>query len=70
MGAVGKDNYSDILESKASEFGLVVKYQHHDTEPTGENYSRGYFIINFISFLLKAKHYLLEAYSRNFDVPT
>ncbi|KAI5749615.1 hypothetical protein M8J76_008783 [Diaphorina citri] len=35
MGAVGKDNYSDILESKASEFGLVVKYQHHDTEPTG-----------------------------------
>lgn len=36
MGAVGKDKYSDILESKASEFGLVVKYQHHDIEPTGE----------------------------------
>lgn len=35
MGAVGKDKYSEILESKATEFGLVVKYQHHDNQPTG-----------------------------------
>lgn len=35
MGAVGKDKYSEILETKASEFGLVVKYQYHDKEPTG-----------------------------------
>lgn len=43
MGAVGNDKYSEILESNASEFGLNVKYQHHDKEPTGKlGYIQGY----------------------------
>ena len=35
MGCVGKDKYSVILEDKAKENGLNVRYQHTDKEPTG-----------------------------------
>ncbi|XP_044591803.1 adenosine kinase 2 isoform X3 [Cotesia glomerata] len=35
MGCVGKDKYSKILEEKARSSGLNVKYQYHDTVPTG-----------------------------------
>lgn len=35
MGCVGKDKYSKILQDKASESGVNVRYQYHDKEPTG-----------------------------------
>lgn len=35
MGCIGKDKYGKILEEKATEAGVVTKYQYHDTEPTG-----------------------------------
>ena len=35
MGCVGKDKYSKILEEKAKENGLNVRYQYTDKEPTG-----------------------------------
>ncbi|XP_014223470.1 adenosine kinase 2 isoform X2 [Trichogramma pretiosum] len=35
MGCVGKDKYSKILEEKARESGLNVKYQYTDQECTG-----------------------------------
>lgn len=35
FGCVGKDDYSKTLQQKASEAGVCVKYQFHDTQPTG-----------------------------------
>lgn len=35
MGCVGKDKYSKILEDKAIQDGLNVRYQYVDEEPTG-----------------------------------
>uniref|UniRef100_A0A914UID9 Adenosine kinase n=1 Tax=Plectus sambesii TaxID=2011161 RepID=A0A914UID9_9BILA len=35
FGAVGKDNYAETLEQKASEAGVNVKYQHHPEIKTG-----------------------------------
>ncbi len=35
MGCIGKDKYGKILEEKALEGGVMVKYQYHDSEPTG-----------------------------------
>ncbi|XP_043262408.1 adenosine kinase 2 [Colletes gigas] len=35
MGCVGKDKYSKILENKAQEAGLNVRYQYTNKEPTG-----------------------------------
>ncbi|XP_014204574.1 adenosine kinase 2 [Copidosoma floridanum] len=35
MGCVGKDKYSKILEEKAKENDLNVRYQYTDKEPTG-----------------------------------
>jgi adenosine kinase len=35
MGSVGKDKYSKILEEKAKENGLNVKYQYVDAVATG-----------------------------------
>lgn len=36
MGSVGKDDFSKILETKAEEAGVQVKYQKQDDHPTGE----------------------------------
>ncbi|GIX95940.1 adenosine kinase 2 [Caerostris extrusa] len=35
MGCIGKDEFGEILESKAKEAGVLVSYQYHDTMPTG-----------------------------------
>lgn len=35
MGCVGRDKYSTILEEKAKENGLNVRYQYTDKQPTG-----------------------------------
>ena len=35
MGCVGKDKYSKILEDRARENGLNVRYQYTEKEPTG-----------------------------------
>ena len=35
MGCIGKDEYGKELEKKASEAGLKVVFQLHDTVPTG-----------------------------------
>lgn len=35
MGCVGKDKYSSILEERARENGLNVRYQYTDKEQTG-----------------------------------
>ncbi|KAF2353685.1 Carbohydrate kinase PfkB, partial [Trinorchestia longiramus] len=35
FGCVGKDSYSKTLSEKAKEAGLCVRYQFHDSEPTG-----------------------------------
>lgn len=35
MGCIGKDNYGKVLEDKATEAGVNVKYQYDDTKPTG-----------------------------------
>ena len=35
MGCVGKDKYSKILEKKAKEDNLDVRYQYTDEQPTG-----------------------------------
>lgn len=35
FGCVGKDKFSDILAEKARSDGVNVRYQYHDTEPTG-----------------------------------
>lgn len=35
MGCVGKDKFGQTLANKAKEAGVNVKYQMHDTEPTG-----------------------------------
>lgn len=35
FGCVGDDEYSKILEKKARENGVNVKYQYHESEPTG-----------------------------------
>lgn len=35
MGCVGKDKYSNILEERARENGLNVRYQFTDKEQTG-----------------------------------
>lgn len=35
MGCVGKDKYSKILEDKAKDNGLKLRYQYTDKEPTG-----------------------------------
>ena len=37
MGCVGKDQYSEILETKARSEGVNVKYQYTDKESTGNN---------------------------------
>ncbi len=36
MGCIGKDSYGEILEKKAREDGVDVKYQVTTEEPTGE----------------------------------
>jgi len=36
MGCVGKDKYSEILESKARGDGVDVRYQYTDKEQTGK----------------------------------
>lgn len=36
MGCVGKDKYSEILESKARADGVNVKYQYTEKEQTGD----------------------------------
>lgn len=35
IGCIGNDKYGKILEQKATEAGVNVKYQYHDKEPTG-----------------------------------
>ncbi|XP_025205781.1 adenosine kinase-like [Melanaphis sacchari] len=35
FGAVGNDQYSEVLEREANRDGLDVKYQHHSDKPTG-----------------------------------
>ncbi|XP_050511474.1 uncharacterized protein LOC114329649 isoform X2 [Diabrotica virgifera virgifera] len=35
FGCVGKDKYSKILHDKATESGVNVRYQYHESEPTG-----------------------------------
>ena len=35
IGCIGRDKYGEILERKATEAGVNVKYQYHDSEPTG-----------------------------------
>lgn len=35
MGCVGKDKYSQILEEKAKEDGVNVRYQYKDEKSTG-----------------------------------
>lgn len=36
MGCVGKDSYSEIIEKKAREDGVNVRYQFTTEEPTGK----------------------------------
>ena len=38
MGCVGKDKYSEILESKARGDGVDVRYQYTDKEQTGKQF--------------------------------
>jgi len=35
FGCVGKDEYSDTLQKKATEAGVTVKYQFNESQPTG-----------------------------------
>jgi adenosine kinase len=35
MGCIGKDKYGDILEKKAREAGVNVRYQRNETTKTG-----------------------------------
>lgn len=35
MGCIGRDQFGEILESKAKEAGVLVSYQYHETLPTG-----------------------------------
>lgn len=36
MGSVGKDEFSETLEKKATEGGVVVRYQKQNDHPTGQ----------------------------------
>jgi len=35
MGSVGRDEFGDILKKKATEDGVLVRYQYQDSVPTG-----------------------------------
>lgn len=61
FGSVGKDNYAKILERKAIEDGLNVRYQYIDNAPTGTcvvlitGDSR-----SLLAYLAAASHFTLE----------
>ena len=60
MGCVGKDEFSTILETKARNDGVDVRYQYTDAESTGFYVIFSFFFFNISQFDICSKNLDLE----------
>lgn len=60
MGCVGKDEFSTILETKARNDGVDVRYQYTDAESTGFYVIFSFFFLVFLNLIFVQKTLTLK----------